>query len=98
MSKSDSEKREIGDRKRRRFAVSLEFEIDVDQSLLDAVLTDEWRGRFYNLIEPSEVASHLAFNILGGHRVSLLDGFADQPDDAAEIVSDSMEADAQEET
>jgi hypothetical protein len=32
------------------------------------------------LIKPSEVASHLAFNILGGHRVSSMEADAQEED------------------
>ncbi len=84
-------------KKFRRFSVSISLEIDVDDALLSSVLTDEWRGRFYNFLFASEVAEHLAFNLLGGHGVSQLDGFADQPDSAACIVRDSMDSDATEE-
>ncbi len=75
---------------RRRFVVSISLEIDVDESLLARVLTDEWRGKFYDLQSADDVAEHLAFNLLCGcGGVGQLDGFADQPDDAAEIVRDS---------
>ncbi len=83
-------------KKIRRFAVSINLDIDVDESLLTSVLTDEWRGKFYNFTSAGEVAEHLAFNLLGGHDVNQLDGFADQPNDAVEIVRDSMDAETEE--
>ncbi len=83
-------------KKFRRFAVSISLEIDVDESLLTSVLTDEWRGKFYNFTSAGEVAEHLAFNLLGGHDVNQLDGFADQLNDAAEIIRDSMDAETEE--
>ena len=101
-SKGKIKKRSAGNQadpavtKKRRFVVEITVEIDVSESLLSDVLTDEWRDRYYRFFHATEVAEHLAFNLLGGHDVSQLDGFADQPDDAAELVRDSMEADTTE--
>ncbi len=87
---ADADRSDAPVKKRRRFVVSISLEIDVDESLLASVLTDEWRGRFYDLQSSADVAEHLAFNLLCGcGSVGKLDGFADQPDDAAEIVRDS---------
>lgn len=72
--------------RKRRFSVLLDVEIEVNECLLTDVLTDEWRGHFYPLNSPGEVAAHLAYNLIQGRRLSSLDGFADQPEDATRIV------------
>lgn len=78
----------VTDPKCRKFLVSLLVEINVDQRLLDGVLTAEWRGHFYGDVKTAEdVADHLAFNMIQDRRLSSLDGFADQPEDRALIVS-----------
>lgn len=75
------------DNRMRRFAVSCEVtcEIELSQSLLDAVLTDEWRARFYKLLFPVDVAQHLAFNLLQGRSLTSLDGFADRGPGEAQV-------------
>lgn len=62
------------------------FEIEVDDALLKSVDTDEWRDNFYHLTTAEEVAAHLAYNLIRGASLASLDGFADQPEDAAEIT------------
>lgn len=70
--------------RRRRFYVEFSAHIDIDQRLLDAVLTNEWRGIYYDLMNEHEVAEHLAWNLAKGRELSSLDGFADRkPVDAA---------------
>lgn len=72
---------------RRKFLVGLAVEVEVDQRLLDDVLTDEWRAQFYpDIRAPGDVAEHLAFNLVQGRRLSSLDGFADQSDERARVV------------
>ena len=69
----------------RTFRVTLSVDIRLDERLLAAVLTDEWRGRFYPLSTPEQVAEHVALNVACGHRFDSLDGFADQPHERVEI-------------
>jgi hypothetical protein len=40
----------------------------------------------YQLFTSSEVAGHLAYNMVQGRRLTSLDGFADQPEDAARVL------------
>jgi hypothetical protein len=42
---------------------------------------DEWRSMFYNLVTPSEVIEHIAYNLLQGFKLSQMDGFANFPDE-----------------
>ena len=58
--------------------------IDIDCDVLDTV-DDEWRKTFYGLSTEKAVAEHIASNLLRGARLSLLDGFADQPDSHAKL-------------
>lgn len=72
--------------KERTFTAEFIVVVKIKQSLLDAVLTDEWRKHYYNLRTPEDVAGHLAFNFMQNTPLNLLDGFADQPEDAAVMV------------
>lgn len=71
----------------RRFLVSIQVEIEVDQRVIDDVLTDAWRADYYPLHSPGDVAAHLAYNLVQGSQLSDLDGFADQAPDRARVVT-----------
>lgn len=81
--------------KKRTFDVTftVSAKVTIDQRLLDDVLTDEWRGNFYNLQDPGAVAEHVAYNFLRGgtDRVNNLDGFADQKENAAVVTEMSWD-------
>lgn len=77
--------------KRRRFVVTMEVSIEVDERLIDDVLTDEWRNMFYPLRDAKEVASHLAHNLVQGRRLFTLDGFADQREDRVTVMDVTSE-------
>lgn len=71
----------------RRFICTFEVEIEVEQALLDAVLTDEWRQTSYrDVTKPEDVAMILAYNMMQGATLAQLDGFADQPEGRAKVV------------
>ena len=53
--------------------------IELDDAVID-VVDDEWRAGLYNLHTPEEIAEHIACNLVRGARLSMLDGWADQPD------------------
>lgn len=62
--------------------------IDLDDAVIEAV-DDEWRGIFYNLHTPEQIAEHIAFNLIVRHApLSRLDGWADQPRENAEVIED----------
>jgi|SRR6187402_684256 len=63
----------------RTFSVQLGVEVAIDQRLLDSVLTDEWRGSFYQLNTPEDVAKWLAYNYARNSETPSIDGVADQP-------------------
>ena len=67
--------------------VPMTVEIEVDQRVFDAVLTDEWRAQYYRFHTPEEVGAHLAYNLIQGRTLSSLDGFADLPDDLARVIA-----------
>lgn len=71
---------------KRRFLVSSLVEITIEERLLTDVLTEGWRQNFYALTTAEDVAGHLAYNLIQGRQIGSLDGFADQPEDAARIV------------
>jgi hypothetical protein len=72
-------------KKRRRFVVDFCVEVEVDQAVFDAVLTDEWRALFYPFYTPADVAGNLAYCFVQGTPISSLDGYADQDDKSASI-------------
>lgn len=60
--------------------------IELDDAVIEAV-DDEWRSVFYNLHTPERVAAHVGFNLIVNHaRLSMLDGWADQPDTNACVI------------
>ncbi|HMI84844.1 MAG TPA: hypothetical protein VK550_12175 [Polyangiaceae bacterium] len=64
--------------RRRKFVVYVSVEVEIDQRLLDSVLTDEWRAQMFPFYKPEEVASHLVFNLIQGTPLTSIDGYADQ--------------------
>jgi len=71
--------------RRRKFIVGFCVEVEVDQAVFDAVLTDEWRAQFYPFFTPADVAGNLAFCLVQGMSISSLDGYADQDKKSASI-------------
>ncbi len=73
---------------KRHFEIELTCiaQIELDEAVI-AVVTDEWRQRFYDLATPREIAEHIAFNlVIRGTRLSQLDGWGDHLDGNARIV------------
>lgn len=64
----------------RRFIVTLEVAVDVEQSVIDRCLTAEWQSTFYPMRDAEDVAGHIAFNLAQGRSLCSLDGFADLPE------------------
>jgi len=60
--------------------------IELDDAVIEAV-DDGWRAQFYNLHTPEEIAEHVGFNLIVNRgRLSMLDGWADQPDENARVL------------
>ena len=85
---------------RRIFGVEITIvaTVELDDAVIDDV-DDEWRSVFYNLHTPEQVARHIAYNLVcNDARLSMLDGWADQPDSNAALLSEEVvEMDAWEE-
>lgn len=65
----------------RKFRVTFEGEavIELDDAVIGA----------YVLFSPKDIAEHIAYNLVINHaRLSMLDGWADLPDDNARVVGD----------
>jgi hypothetical protein len=79
--------------RRRKFKVvfSLEVEIEVDDDVVDDALSSSFKEFHYDFKDASDVAEHLAFNLVRGSRLSNLDGFAHWKDDKATMSSDDWE-------
>jgi len=67
--------------------ISFDGYIEIDDKVINSI-DDEWRGMFYSsLTTPLEIAEHIAFNmVVNDATISRLDGFANFPDDYANIV------------
>lgn len=73
---------------KRRFNVTLTgyAYIELDDDVID-VVDEEWRGCFYNLHSAEQIAQHIAYNLIVNEvPLSILDGWADQPDSNARIL------------
>jgi len=75
----------------RKFKIIYTKEIIVElaDEVIDTV-DDEWRNELYNLRTPEEIAIMVGLNLDRGCRLSMLDGWADQPDNNAEILKDDV--------
>ena len=76
--------------KKQRFVVRFEGEciIELDNHIIN-VVDNERRSQFYKLYTPRQIAEHIAFNlVINRVRLSRLDGWADQDDEAAVVVTD----------
>ena len=78
--------------RRRQFRVEITrtLLLDIDERLIESV-DAEWRSQFYPLYSATEIAEHIGYNLARGARLSQLDGFADQKDDAVTIVEDDSD-------
>ena len=68
--------------------------LELADEVIEAV-DKEWRGDFYNLPSPESVAEHIGRNLLRSARLSMLDGFADQPDSNARIIIDDEDIESE---
>ena len=60
--------------------------IELDDAVFEAV-DNEWRAQFYNLHMAEGIAEHIGFNLIINHgQLSMLDGWADQPDENARVL------------
>ena len=72
----------------RRFHIRIEGEaiIELADEVID-VVDDEWRDCLYYLITPDQIAEHIAYNLIVNRiPLSMMDGWADQPDTNAKVV------------
>lgn len=61
--------------------------IELDEAVISAV-DDDWRAMFYDLHEPEDIAQHVGYNLIVNHlRLSQMDGWADQPDSNAKVLT-----------
>ena len=60
--------------------------IELDDAVMDTV-TDEWRSVFSNLHTVEDIAEYIGYNlVINNAHLSMLDGWADQPDDNAIVI------------
>jgi len=79
--------------KKLKFTVVFEVtaEIELDEMVI-SVVNDEWRSVLYPLHTEEEIAEHIAYNLVHNHAsLSQLDGWADQPDSNANLISEEWE-------
>ena len=73
-----------------RCMVSCQMEIEISDVVIAAV-DDDWRGQFYKLRTPQEIANHIAFNIAQGCSLSEIDGFANLDDKEVRVISEDWD-------
>lgn len=60
--------------------------IELDDAVIEAV-DDNWRAQFYKIFTQEAIAVHVGDNLIINHaRLSMLDGWADQPDENARVL------------
>lgn len=69
---------------------SLSFEIEIEQSVFDAV-DDSFREHLYNLQDDEDIVEHIASCLLRGMNLSQLDGWANHSDLDAFITSEDWQ-------
>lgn len=71
--------------------------LELDDAVID-IVDDGWRETFYSLHTPEEIAEHIAFNFIenGASSITQLDGWADQPYNAAQIKNVEYNFDVEE--
>lgn len=78
---------------KKKFTVVFEVtaEIELDEQVI-SVVDDEWRSVLYPLHSDEDIAEHIAYNLVRNQaRLSHLDGWADQPDSNAKLISEEWE-------
>ena len=65
---------------KRKFSIMcvITAELILDDEVIQ-VVDDEWRKELYNLKTPEEIAKHIAYNLLTGRTLSMIDGWQDLP-------------------
>ena len=72
----------------KKFRVTLiaDVSIEIDEAVIATALTEEWRKQFFNFTTPSEVAAHIAYNmVVNDISLGAIDGFGGQKTSAARI-------------
>jgi len=75
---------------KRKFLVEFngQVEIELDDEVIN-VVDDEWRSQLYDLKTPEEIARHIGYNlVINQWNLSNLDGWADQPNSNARVISE----------
>jgi hypothetical protein len=76
---------------KRKFVVTFEgeAEIELDDEVIN-VVDDQWRSQLYDLKTPEEIAGHIGYNlVINQWNLSNLDGWADQPNHNARVISET---------
>lgn len=80
--------------KRRRFQVTMTFDLELGEDVIDRGLSAEFERYVYRLGSPEKVAEHFAWNLVQRTAPASLDGFADRSDWIAELDWQSVAFDA----
>ncbi len=81
-----------------RGTVTVEIEIDIDESVFKRCLEDEdWKSTFYTFADRNAVAANLAYNFARNvDCLSNLDGFADMDDSMVKVISADWDSECEE--
>lgn len=64
--------------------------VEVDDAVFD-VVDDEWQENFYKMDSKDDILLMIASNLVTGSRLSMLDGWGDQPDENAVLLDESWD-------
>ena len=77
-----------------KFTVKIDSEevaegiIAIDQKIFDIANSEEWRSLFHTFENDREIASHIAWRMnIHNEKISEIEGFCDQEDSLAKILS-----------
>ncbi len=69
---------------------TVECELELDDEVINRV-DDEWRKALYDLRNESDIAEHIAYNlVMNNARLSQLDGWADMNDSQARATDTTL--------
>ena len=60
------------------------IDLDVDESVIQRMMSEEWQSSFYSFYDEEDAAEWLCSNLMGSN-LSDIDGFADMDDNLASV-------------
>jgi len=71
--------------KKYNIAFRVEMDLEIHEDVIERGLSQEFKDSFYEFNDENDVAEHIAYNIIGGSTLSMIDGFADMPNEYVNV-------------